>query len=127
MSVETKVPKSSLLGTAREVDEIVVSTKLNYRLHRAYTLVVCIASHSSPSIRYFVKLHSVVIFSQNNLKTTFPFSTARGFFLWNDEKLYFLLRSTKKEESGKTQTHHIKLKNIKADNKKSAERRNEIT
>ena len=36
LSLETKVTKNSLFHTAREVDEIEVSTKLDYRLHRAY-------------------------------------------------------------------------------------------
>ena len=67
------------------------------------------------------------MFSQNNLKTTFPFSTARGFFCGRIKKPHFLLGSTKKEVPAIKQTHRIKMKNVKADNKKSAKKREEKT
>ena len=45
LSIETKVTKSSLLSTAREVAEIEVSTKLDYRLHRAYNNSPALSPH----------------------------------------------------------------------------------
>ena len=79
LSIETKVTKSSLLSTAREVAEIEVSTKLYYRLHRAYNNSSALPPHRTQNP--LSKTHTLLCpaISKAKKKKLLP-TLRRGFF-----------------------------------------------
>ena len=79
LSIETKVTKSSLLSTAREVAEIEVSTKLDYRLHRAYNNSSALPPHRTQNP--LSKTHTLLCpaISKAKKKTFCPLSDADFF------------------------------------------------
>ena len=81
LSCVTKVTKRTLwvLRRKRESKWRLCGGKAAFRFHCAYTLAECKTLLAETSIRYFFKPHSVMVYSQIEIKTTFLLLSSRGF------------------------------------------------